>query len=38
LEEDRGVFKILTSKAIGKRPLIGLGVDWRVMLELILKK
>ena len=36
--EGRSAFKILTNKPIGNRPLGGLGVDGRKILEWILKK
>ena len=33
MEEGRSAFKILTGKPTGKRPLGGLGVDGRTILE-----
>ena len=38
MEEGRSAFKILTGKPTGNRPLGGLGVDGRTILEWILKK
>ena len=38
MEEGRSAFKILTSKPTGKRPLGGLGVDGRTILEWTLKR
>ena len=38
MEEGRSAFKILASTSTGKRPLEGLGVDGRTILEFILKK
>ena len=38
LEEIRSVFKILTGKPTGKRPLGRLGVDGRTILEWTLKR
>ena len=38
MEESRSAFKILTGKPTGKRPLRGLGVDGRTILEWTLKK
>ena len=38
MEEGRGAFKILTGKPTGKRPLVGLGVDGRTILEWTLKR
>ena len=38
MKEDRRAFKILTGKPTGKRPLEGLAVDEKTILELILKK
>ena len=38
MEEGRSAFKILTGKPTGKRPLGGLGVDWRTILEWTLKR
>ena len=38
MEEDRSYFKILTGKPTGKRPLGGLGVDGRTILESTLKR
>ena len=38
MEECRSVLKILTGKPTGKRPLGGLGIDGRTILEWILKK
>jgi hypothetical protein len=38
MEEGRSVFKILTDKPAGKRPLGGLGVDGRTILECSLTR
>ena len=38
MEEGRSAFKISTGKPTGKRPLGGLGVNGRAILELILNK
>ena len=38
MEESRSAFKILTGKPTGKRPLGGLGVDGRTILEWTLKR
>jgi hypothetical protein len=38
MEEGRSSFKILTGKPTGKRPLGGLGVDGRTILEWTLKR
>ena len=38
MDEGRSAFKILTGKHTGKRPLGGLGLDWRLLLERIFKK
>ena len=38
MEEGRSGFKILTGKPTGNRPLGGLGVDGRTILEWILKR
>ena len=35
MEEDRSAFKILTDKTTGKRPLEGLDIDERTLLEWI---
>ena len=38
IEEGRSAFKILTGKPTGKRPVGGLGVDGRTILEWTLKR
>ena len=38
MEEGRSAFKILTGKPTGNRPLEGLGVDRRTILEWTLKR
>jgi hypothetical protein len=38
MEEDRSYFQILTGTPTGKRPLEGLGVDGRTLLEWTLQK
>ena len=38
MEKGRSAFKILTGKSTGKRPLEGLGVDGRTILEWTLKR
>ena len=38
MEEGRRAFKFLTGKPTGKRPLGGLGVDGRIILEWTLKR
>ena len=38
MEEGSSAFKILTGKPTGKRPLGGLGVDGRTILEWTLKR
>ena len=38
MEEGRSAFKVLTDKPTGKRPLRGLGVNGRTILEWTLKR
>jgi hypothetical protein len=36
--EEHEAYKIFVEEPEGKRNLVDLGVDWRIMLKLILKK